>query len=479
MTPVMATIPVPDAAVATESATGTGVFRSSAAFPLPRLHPVADFVALPAPKRYVTVQAKFGFALGAAALWLLAAIAGAWLVVPAMDATVPWPVAGVLFVLFVAVPGMLTAFSLMGLVLDRPPTPTVARPALPVTVAITARNQPRSVVETLEALRAQDYDGALTVLLVDNGSTDATLDEASRAAARLGIALRIVVERKAGEAQARNAAAACTDTPLLVVIRAGAQLHPSAVRLLVARLLRSPADTAGVSARALVRNARGGDLAETVAYDYSVNVHAGQRMQGLFQGPLVADGVCALFRTDAVRAVGGWTRDDHDSVMITWRFLERGWRVFHEPLALTFTVESVTLGSWAARRVRAANAIVEGARVKGLRSLHFPSNRFVAMTDATGPLVDGCFTGAALLALALAVMGSGALVAAYLVLVVPVSVATVIVGRRVSRHALDDVGLRLPGGPRAWLGAGLSLHPVQAPLGAANALAQVFGRVDD
>lgn len=474
----MATVPFPDAASATESATETGVFRSSAAFPLPRLHPVADFVALPTTKRYVSVQTKFAIAIGAAALWLVAAVVGAGLAVPAMGDTVPWPVAALLFVLLVAVPGMLTTFSLVGLLLDRPPTPTVARPALPVTVAVTARNQPRSVVETLEALRAQDYDGALTVLLVDNGSTDATLDEAARAAARLGIALRTVVERRSGEAQARNAAAACTDTPLLVVVRAGAQLHPSAVRLLVARLLRSPADTAGVSARALVRNGRGGDLAETVAYDYSVNVHADQRMQGLFQGPLVADGVCALFRTDAVRAVGGWTRDDHDSVMITWRFLERGWRVFHESLAVAFTVERVTLGSWAARRVRAANAIVEGARVKGLRSLHFPSNRFVAMTDATGPLVDGCFTGAALLALALAVMGTPALLTAYVVLVLPVSIAAVAVSRRVSRLALDDVGLRPAGGPRAWLGAALSLHPVQAPLGAAHALARVFGRVD-
>jgi hypothetical protein len=75
-------------------------------------------------------------------------------------------------------------------------------------------------------------------------------------------------------------------------------------------------------------------------------------------------------------------------------------------------------------------------------------------------------------------MGAPALVLAYLILVLPVSVAFAVVIRRVTAHALDDVGLRVPGGPRAWLGIGLSLHPVQAPLGAWNALAQVFGRVD-
>lgn len=476
----MATLPYPHAAPPAASVSGSHpeVFRASAAFPLPPLHPVADFVALPTAKRYVTVRAKFALAAGAAGLWLLLAAVGAGFAVPATDAAGPWPVAALLFVLLVAVPGAWCTFALAGLVLDRPPTPAVARPALPVTVAITARNQPRSVVETLEGLRTQDYDGAITFLLVDNGSSDTTLDEATRAAGRLGIPLRIVVERKPGEAQARNAAAVCTDTPLLVVVRAGVRLHPSAVRLLVARLLRSPADTAAVSARALVRNGRGGRLGETLAYGYSVSTHADQRLQGLFQGPLVADGACALFRTDAVRTVGGWTRDDHDGVLITWRFLERGWRVFHESLAVGFATEDVSLGSWAARRVRAANAIVEGARLKGLRTLRYPYNRFVAMVDATGPLVDGLFTGAALLALALAIMGSPALVTAYVVLVLPVSVAYVVAARRVARHALDDVGLRAPGGPSAWLGGALGLHPVQATLGAANALAQVFGRMD-
>jgi hypothetical protein len=147
-------------------------------------------------------------------------------------------------------------------------------------------------------------------------------------------------------------------------------------------------------------------------------------------------------------------------------------------MAVAFHADPVTLGSWAARRVRAANAIVEGARVKGLRSLRFPYNRFLALVDATGPLVDGLFTGAALLALALAIMGWPALVAAYLVLVLPVSFAYAVAIRSVSRRTLDDVGLRVPGGPRSWLGVGLSLHPLQATLGAANALAQAFGRVD-
>ncbi len=462
-----------------ESAAGTEELRSSAAFPLPRMRPVADFVALPATKRYVSVQGKFSIALGAGAAWLVVALAAAWWVVPALGGVVGWPIAVPLYLVVVAMPGALEAFTVAGIALDRPPTPAVAHPTLPVTVAITSHNQPRTIVSTLQWIRVQDYDGPLTVLLVDSGSTDSTVDEARRAAVSLGLELRIVVERRPGVVHARNAATACAETPLLALVEAGALLHPSAIRMLVARLLRSPADTAAVSAHVLVRNHRNGRLAEAVAHGYSLSVHASQRLHGLFQAPLVAEGACSLYRTDAVRAVGGWTRDDADGVTLAWQFLERGWHVFHEPLAVAFTTWSVRAGSWSARRIRAAQTIVEAARRNGIGALRFPFNRFVAFTDAAAPLTDGVFAGGALLALALALSGAPALVVAYGVLVLPVSILEAVVARRAARRVMDDVGLRVSGGPVSWLASATGLHCVQAPLGAGNALAHAFGRVAD
>ena len=162
--------------------------------------------------------------------------------------------------------------------------------------------------------------------------------------------------------------------------------------------------------------------------------------------------------------------------MLTWRFLERGWRVFHEPLAVAFTTERITLGSWAARRVRAAQSIREATREKGLGSLRFRFNRFVAMLDAGGPMLDVTFTLGLALALLLAAFGTPALLGLYVLLVLPVSVATTCVVRRASRSVMDDLGLTTPGGPRAWMGAALSLHPVQAPLAAWNLVLAVTGR---
>ena len=459
-----------------EPATGVGEFRPSAAFSLPRLRAVADFVALPTTKRYITVQGKFGLALLGAGVWLTLATIGSILAAPAVAGAVTWPLAVMLLLGAVAVPGFYLTFSLLGFALDHPPTPAVAHPTIPVTVVITARNQPRSVVSTLAYLRAQDYDGPVSVLLVDNGSNDATIDEARRAAAQLAIDLRVVVERRPGVVHARNTGFACADTPLAVLVDAGTVLHPSAVRLLVARMLRSPSDTAAVSAHAMVCNSRHGDIEEVEAHAYSLAVHASQRVHGLFQAPLVTEGSCSLYRTDAVKTVHGWARDDIDGVMLTWRFLEQGWRVFHEPLAVAFTTEPITIGSWAARRVRAAASILEAAHEKDLSSLRFRFIRFVALFDASGPLLDVTFTLSFALALLLAVFGTPALLALYVLAVLPVSAATTIAVRRASHHVMDDIGLTTPGGVRSWVGAALSLHPVQAPLAAWSMILSVSGR---
>jgi biofilm PGA synthesis N-glycosyltransferase PgaC len=462
-------------AIRTEPATGTGEFRSSAAFPLPRLRTVADFVALPSTKRHVTVQGKFGIALAGAAMWLLVAIAGSVSITSSLAAAVTWPLAIFLLLAVVAVPGFFLVFMLLGFVLDHPPTPAIAHPTIPITVIITARNQPRSVVSTLAYLRAQDYDGPMSVLLVDNGSTDATIDEARRAATQLGIELRVVVERRPGVVHARNTGFACADHQLAVLLDAGTALHPSAVRLLVARLLRS-SDTAAVSAHALVRNTRHGDRPELEAHDYSLQVHASQRVHGLFQAPLVTEGSCSIYRTDAVRAVNGWALDDADGVMLTWRFLVRGWRVFHEPLAVAFTSEAVTMRSWAARRARAAQSIRDAARENGLSSLRFRFNRFVTLIGAAGPMLDVIFTVGLGLALFLGLFGSPALLGLYLLLVLPVSLTMSVVVRRAAHAVMDDVGLVSVRGPRAWLGACIGLHVVQAPLGAWSMVARTVGR---
>ena len=439
-------------------------FRPSASHAIPPLRSVADFVGLPSTRRYVTVRGKFLIALGGAGLWLLLAMVASVAFLGSLASAVSWPVAVLMVVFVVYVPAALTAFACLGIVLDDPPGLEIVHPTTPVTVVVTARDQSKAVVVCLAYLAAQDYDGPLSVVLVDNASTDNTISEACRAAKQLGIGLQVLVERRDGRAHSYNTGLAGVDTPVFVTVDASTVLHPSAVRLLVARLMSSPADTAAVAGHAFVRNERAGSVAELEATDYALAVNAAQRLHGLFQGALVAEGACSVFRTDAVRAVNGWPPVVGEDVVLTWRFLERGWRVFHEPLAVAFTTEEVSVRSLGRRRARAAVGLFDAIREAGVRSLRFPFSRFLTVIDAAGPLLDLAFTVCWVPALVLLLLGQASLVGLYLLFVLPLSLATTAIVRRNHNEVMDEVGLAPNRSPASVLSSVLTFHAVQAPL---------------
>src|SRR5215467_8703534 len=62
-----------------------------------------------------------------------------------------------------------------------------------VVAVIPARNEAEGIGETIASLLRQDYPGDLSVILVDDESTDGTAEVARRAAAALGQADRLQV----------------------------------------------------------------------------------------------------------------------------------------------------------------------------------------------------------------------------------------------------------------------------------------------
>jgi glycosyltransferase involved in cell wall biosynthesis len=74
----------------------------------------------------------------------------------------------------------------------------------PVTVIVPARNAARTLADTLEGLRDQCFSESFEVIVVDDGSSDAT----ARIALGSGIVDRVVTLKGAGPAAARNAGAA-------------------------------------------------------------------------------------------------------------------------------------------------------------------------------------------------------------------------------------------------------------------------------
>jgi biofilm PGA synthesis N-glycosyltransferase PgaC len=437
-----------------------GAFRPSAARPLPPLRPIADFVGLPDGGRPVPVEQKLTIAGGAAVAWALVATVVAVATGGGLAGLVSWPYALALAVLTVSLPAALAAFRALGLFLDETPPVQHLRPVTPVTVLLTG-DDADAALTTLASLASQDYDGPRRVVV-------ATRDAAvARALAGAALERRVDCEvvPDPGGAPARNAALGRVATPLVLAVEPGITLHPSALRLLVARLESAPSDAVAVSAHTLVRNRDPGRLAEGLAAGWLLELDQTRRLEDLFVGPLAGSRPCLLVRAEALRAVRGWAADEDSDAELTWRVLECGWRVISEPLALVFRTEMVTVGTPARWRTAAARAVRDAARdAGGLQRLPRTSSRVLAGLDRFGPIVDVVFTLAWLQAVVLVGFGHPSLVLVHLLLVAPVSLGGAALERRRHREVLDDAALLLVAPSGVRVAALLALQAVQSPV---------------
>jgi len=373
------------------------------------------------PSWYLPVAAKFGLAGAAATVWLGVSV---WLSLPWLFelAGLVGPVPAAVAVGFIAwVPGWLAAFLAVSLVLDRQPALRVSHPVDPVTIVIAARDERATIADTLARIAAQDHAGPVTVLLADNGSTDGTAAEALAAAARLGLDLVVVAEERPGKSHALNSALAAVRTELVITVDADTALHPAAVRHLVARLGSAPPDVAAVAGAVLVRNSRASVWTRLQEWDYFLGISSIKRMQGMYQGTLVAQGAFSLYRTAALRAVGGWPDAIGEDIVMTWQLMERGGRVFFEPLAVAFTDAPERFRHFARQRARWARGMIEGLRTVPPWRQPRPATRVMTGLDLLLPVLDLTYTFVWLPGLVLACFGGYWIVGPYTLFVLPLT----------------------------------------------------------
>ena len=201
-----------------------------------------------------------------------------------------------------------------------------------MSVLIPAYNEEAVIATSVAAAVGSDYP-QLEVLVLDDGSTDAT--EATALEAINGDprcrVIRDPVNR--GKSAQLNAGFTHARYELVAVTDADTHIHPLALKLLVARMSRSPL-VAAVAGAPHVTN-RGRFLLAMQALEAASIIGLIRRTQSLTGRVGVVAGVLGLFRRDRVLAVGGFdARMATEDIDLTWKLLLEGWQTAYEPRAL-------------------------------------------------------------------------------------------------------------------------------------------------
>lgn len=372
-------------------------------------------------RRYVPVRVKFALALIMACSWAVLSFAVAERWISDLSLLVGTGLAYLMIFGVAILPGFMNAFLVGGLLLDRRPLRTMATQFPGITVLVAVYNEQDSILSTLDSLNKQDYPSPLQVLVINDGSTDATM-ELLRGVAYPWLQI-LDLERNSGKANALNEGLTRAIHPLTITLDGDSYLYKNALRHLVGRFLCDPPNTAAVAGCVLVRNSRLNLVTKIQEWDYFHGIAAVKRLQSLFQGILVAQGAFSLYRTDVLYEVGGWPECVGEDIVLTWAILSGGHRVGHCEDAISFTNGPTTFRQFIQQRQRWSRGLIEAFKVHWRLLFRWRMSTVFIWWNLLFPYMDVIYTLVFIPGLVLALFGYYWLAGPMTLLVLPLAFA--------------------------------------------------------
>ena len=344
-------------------------------------------------KLYIPIKYKFIISLIISILWVIFSyyVSKQWISdlseVTSSIFLAIFIIAGIAYV-----PGFMNAFLVSSLLLDKQPKFKVTYPTDDVTILVAAYNEEVGIFNTLSYIKNQSYNGKINTIVINNNSNDNTCLEVERAKKELNMDILLLHENTPGKFNALNHGLKFVKTKYVITLDADTLIHKEAVNYLISRIKSSPNDVCAVAGSMLVRNSRDNLLAKIQEWDYFLSIASIKRMQGLYQGTLVAQGAFSLYETSVVKSVGGWSDAIGEDIVLTWKMLKEGYRVYFEPHAVAFTDVPIKLSHFVKQRSRWARGMIEGLReVKPWQqsSIYY---KFLTGIDLLIPYMDFSYT---------------------------------------------------------------------------------------
>lgn len=275
----------------------------------------------------------------------------------------------------------------------------------PLGVIVPAFREEKVIAATLRSLLASDYPAPFEILVVDDGSPDATADMV-RAIAAQDSRVKLIVQENAGKAAALERGINALHHEVLIFLDADTQFCPDTLRHLVAPL--ADKTVGAVAGHPRVGNPRT-LIARCQDIEYIVAFNLERRALSLWNAVTVVPGAVSAFRRQAITEAGGFRHDTlAEDTDLTLAIHEAGWRVECAPRAIAYTEAPETVATLVKQRFRWALGTMQC--VWKHRSQHFSHRNpalgwfslpgiwlFQVVLVASAPFMDLLFLQAALL----------------------------------------------------------------------------------
>lgn len=256
-----------------------------------------------------------------------------------------------------------------------------------LTVLVPAYNEAASIADTIHSLKAQSLP-IDEIIVIDDFSNDDTGDVARR----LGVTVLRPPQNTGSKAGAQNFALGYVVTGFTMAIDADTVLARDAIE----KLMSAMDDPAIAAASGFVLPRHVKTLWERGRYiEYLFAFSFYKCIQDYYERPLISSGCFSVYRTDVLRANGGWNRrtlaEDMD---LTWSFYQSGHGVRFVPEAVCYPIEPTNYHFMSKQLRRWSHGFLQNVRLHWRGVLHEPflrSTIMVAMWDASMASVVSLF----------------------------------------------------------------------------------------
>ncbi len=246
-----------------------------------------------------------------------------------------------------------------------------------VSVIVPVFNEEKVVRDSINSLLNLNYPN-YEIIIVNDGSTDNTKSICeSFVGIRKGkisnVKVSLINKENAGKATALNTGIAFSKADFVLCMDGDSQLQPETLKAAVRHFEDEKIGAVAGNVKVLNRKKF---LTDLQALEYIEGLNMARSAQSFLRLVNIIPGPIGIFRRKALEEAGFYSSDTFaEDADITLKLLSKGWKIYYEPSAVSFTQAPMTLQQLLKQRYRWTRGILQSIR-KHKRFLFNPTLNF-------------------------------------------------------------------------------------------------------